>query len=316
MTPSLTALHAWRPDLRLCVLVEPAFAAALEGNPAVAEIILHSDFLSTVEKLRGHRFPVIFNHHGGPSSAFLTLAAGSPVRVCWERLRQFAWFYNVRVPDPARILGQDTVHSVEDRIATFYYAGLPRGPIPSMQVFPRPDAQQTVRQRLAEQGIAAGEPYVVVRPGAATLAKQWPAERFAELARWLADERKLNVVVDCGPGEGELAESIKPMLPRGVALLDSLGLRELIALVSGARLFVGNDTGPTHVAAAAGCRVAAIFSVTDPAIYGPWQAEHRVAQAPGLCPKCPGRPCYPSARNRCILSLDFDAVRAACEALL
>lgn len=315
LTPSFAALHAWRSDLRLCVLVTPAFASVLEGNPAVCEILLMRDFVSTARMLRARRFPVTYNQHGGPTSAFLTLAAGSPVRVCWARL-QFSSFYNVRVPDPAKLFGRREIHTVEDRIAHFYFTGLPRGTIPRADVFAQPDAVASIRNRLAERGIVPGQPYAVLRPGAAHFTKQWPVERFVEVARWLRKDSSLAAVFDTGPGEQHVAAAVRQLAGNEVILLDSLDVRELIALIAGARLFVGNDTGPTHIAAAAGCPTVAIFAATDPAIWGPWQVPHLVVQADALCDTCPPGRCYASGPSRCILTVDTRRVQEACAALL
>jgi heptosyltransferase-3 len=315
LTPPLAALHAWRPDLQLCVLVSPAVAPVLEGNPAVSEILTTRSFLSTARELRRRRFPVTYNQHGGPTSAFLTLAVGSPVRVCWARL-QFQSFYNVRVPDPAELFGRKEIHTVEDRIAHFYFTGLPRGAIPRTQVFPQPDAVAAVQKLLFEQGVSPGQPYAVLRPGAAALTKQWPLDRFFELARWLCDSAGLASVLDFGPDEAASAAAARGYAGSGVVVLASLRVRELIALISGASLFVGNDTGPTHIAAAVGCPTVAIFSATDPAIWGPWQVAHRVVEADALCDTCPPGRCYASERGRCILSVGTSRVQQACAALL
>ncbi|MBI3484756.1 MAG: hypothetical protein HY012_06345, partial [Acidobacteria bacterium] len=111
LTPALAALHAWRPDLRLSVLVEPPFAPVLEGNPAVAELLLHRDFFSTASSLRRRHFPVTFNQHGGPTSAFLTAAAGSPSRICWSHCR-FGFLYNQRIPDVGALDSRQHFHTV------------------------------------------------------------------------------------------------------------------------------------------------------------------------------------------------------------
>jgi ADP-heptose:LPS heptosyltransferase len=330
LTPALAALHAWRPDLRISVLVAPAFASVLEGHPAVAEVIPMRGFLSTARALRRRRFAVTYNQHGGPTSAFLTFAAGSPVRVCWARLR-FQFFYNVRVPDPAAFFGRAAIHTVEDRIAHFYFTGLPRVPIPPARVFPQPDAVAAVRKALSEHGISPGQPYAVLRPGAASPDKQWPIERFVELARWLHQSRGLPSVIDLGPGEDKLgfvlmAQAVPPCIAvastapadAGIEIptLKHLGVRELIALIAGARLFVGNDTGPTHIAAAVGCPTVAVFAATDPLIWGPWRVAHRVVEAEALCDTCPPGRCYASGRRRCILSVSTSRVQRACSELL
>src|ERR1700752_5125462 len=80
-TPVIAALNAWRPDLRIYVLVEERFAGVLEGNPAITEVLIARDFGETARTIRKHRFHIVYNQHGGPRSALLTAASGSSVRV-------------------------------------------------------------------------------------------------------------------------------------------------------------------------------------------------------------------------------------------
>ena len=128
-TPAISALHSWRPDLRICALIERRFAAALEGNPAVSEVLWSGDFASTAAALRRRNFPMVFNQHGGPRSALLTAASGSGHRVGWKGF-QFSFAYNVAAPDAAEFYGTPIVHTVEHRMSQFYWTGLPRGPPP------------------------------------------------------------------------------------------------------------------------------------------------------------------------------------------
>jgi ADP-heptose:LPS heptosyltransferase len=315
LTPALAALHAWRPDLRLCVLVEPARAAILEGNPAVTEIFLLRGFLSAARELRRRRFSIVFNQHGGPTSALLTAAAGAPVRVCWAH-RQFSFVYNVLVPDAAAAGVGRKLHTVEHRLTQFYWTGMPRGPIPPAKVYPQFDAMAAVRQKLAERGVAPGQPYAVLHPGAAFFTKRWSLEGFAETARWLRAEHGLATVFVLGPGDQEIASSLRQRLDSQSVLLDSLPLRELIGLLAPARLFVGNDSGPAHLAAAPGNPVVVIFGSSDSATWRPWQVAHRVVQNDFPCNPCRGDRCYAFDQPRCILSVTPNQVREACEALL
>ena len=160
-TPAIAAIHSWRPDLRISVLVETRFAAVLEGNPAITELIFSSGgAFATAAKLRARHFPVVFNQHGGPRSAILTGFSDSPQRVGWTGY-QYSFMYNVHAPDAQEFYGAEAVHTVEHRISQFYWAGLPRGPIPNADVFPQPDAVASVAWKLAEKGIGPGTPYAV-----------------------------------------------------------------------------------------------------------------------------------------------------------
>ena len=310
LTPAITAIHSWRPDLRLNVLVEPFCAPVLEGNPAVAETLLMGDFFSAVSCLRRLHFPVVYNQHAGPTSALLTAAIGAPKRVCWTR-RQFSFVYNVLVTDPG-----NKIHTVEHRIEQFYATGLPRGPIPPACIYPQQDARSTIANKLAELGISPGAPYAVIHPGGKYFTKRWAVGNFVALARWLKKTHGLEPIFSAGGNETEIANELRKLSGGEFALMDSFDLRHLIALIAGARIFIGNDSGPTHIATATGRPAVAIFGSSSSVHWRPWQTAHRVVQNDFPCNPCPGDRCYAFAEPRCILSITLDQVCDACSSLL
>jgi heptosyltransferase-3 len=313
--PALAALRAWRPDLRLSLLLDPFCEPLLEGNPIVSEVLLRRGFLATVRQLRRRRFAAVFNMHGGPTSALLTALSGSPVRVCWAG-RQFSFAYNGQVPLLLSPNGPGEMHTVEHRLTQFRWTGLPEGPIPSATIYPRPDVVAAMRQRLAQKGIAPGQRYAVLRPGASAANKRWPVERFAQIARWLREAHGLAPVVNLGPGDEGIASAVEQHLAPVSVVLGSLDLRDLIALLAGATLFVGNDTGPTHIASALGRPCAVVFGASHAAIWRPWKTAHRVVQNKFPCEGCPAGRCAAFSESRCILTVTVDQVRQACEELL
>jgi heptosyltransferase III len=310
LTPALSAVHAWRPDLRLCVLVEASCVPVLEGNPAVAEILVMGGFFSTAVKLRRWRFPVVYNQHAGPTSALLTASIGARKRVCWTR-RQFSFAYNVLVTDPG-----DKIHTVKHRIEQFYATGLPRGPIPPVSVYPQHEARAAVVKKLADAGIAPGAAYAVIHPGGKYFTKRWAVQNFVSLARWLKKTNGIAPVFSAGGNETAITNELRKECRGEFALMDSLELRQLIALVAGARIFIGNDSGPTHIATAVGRPVVAIFGSSSSVHWRPWQTAHRVVQNDFPCNPCPGDRCYAFAEPRCILSVTLEQVQQACAALL
>ena len=316
-TPAIAALHSWRPDLRISVLVEPRFAAVLEGNPAIAEPLFSSgSAIETARKLRARHFSVVFNQHGGPRSAILTGFSGSKWRVGWAGY-QYSFLYNVHVPDAKEFYGREAVHTVEHRISQFYWAGLPLGPIPNARVFPQPDAAQSIARKLAEKGIAPGAPYAVLQPGARLPEMRWPVARFAQLARWLREQHGIASVVNRAARETDIAVEIQREM-RDCAVIPNPppDLHELIALVAGSRIVIGNDSGPMHVAAALQRPSVAIFSVSDPVQWHPWQSPHRVVQTGATFRHPRGDKSIVASNSHSISSIAFEEVRDACENLL
>jgi heptosyltransferase-3 len=315
-TPAIAALHSWRPDLRINVLVEPSFAPVLEGNPAIAELLFSRGLGETALDLLRRKFPIVFNQHGGPRSAMLTGASGSPLRVGWAGY-QYSFLYNVPVPDAQEFYGAPAVHTVEHRISQFYFTGLPRGPVPRTQVFAQPDAIASVAGKLAEKGIAAGTPYAVLQPGARLPEMRWPVAKFAEIARWLREKHGIASVANLGARDDEIATEVRNEMGNCAVMLDSqLDIRELIALVAGSCIFVGNDSGPAHLAATLLRPSVVIYSVTDPVQWRPWQAEHRIVQTGATFDHPRGDKAIVASNPRAISSITVDEVRQSCEELL
>jgi heptosyltransferase-1 len=135
---------------------------------------------------------------------------------------------------------------------------------------------------------------VILNPGAGWGAKQWPAERYGGIAKALAN-RGVSSIINFGPGEDEFAR-LAEKTSGGAACALSFSVGELIALTRRARLFIGGDTGPMHLAAALHIPVVALFGPTDPARNGPSRTKsivlrnqasrtslsHRTEPDPGL----------------------------------
>ncbi|MGH9734878.1 MAG: glycosyltransferase family 9 protein [Candidatus Acidiferrales bacterium] len=314
-TPAIAAIHAWRPDLQIHILAEPRFAAVFEGNGCISKVILSAGFSETSRVLRRERFPVVFNQHGGPRSALLTLASGSKHRVGWKGF-QFSFAYNLRVPDAQEFYGKPVVHAVEHRMSQFYWTGLPRGPLPNAQVFPQADAIERVGEILARGGIDRGAKYAVLQPGARLASMRWPAEKFAEIARWLRAECDIASVVNLSSADTEIASGIRNALRDCAVIPDPLSIRELIALIAGSRVLVGNDSGPVHLAAATGRPSVVIYGPTNPEQWHPWQTEYRPIHTDAVFDPKRGDKSLAVRESRSISSIETDEVRSACVELL
>lgn len=136
----------------------------------------------------------------------------------------------------------------------------------------------------ATAALPPGAPYLVLAPTANWPDKMWPGERFAALARALGpDLPGARPVVLAGPGKAERdrAATLLAALPEAVDLVGRLSLTEVGALLAGAALFVGNDSGLSHLAAAAGCPTLCLFGPTDPVGAAPLGRAAAWIGAPG-----------------------------------
>lgn len=121
--------------------------------------------------------------------------------------------------------------------------------------------------------------YAIINPGAGWGAKQWPAERYGEVAKLLSEQAGLRSLINYGPGEEDMARAAEAA-SGGTARSITGSIAELISIMKGARLFVGGDTGPMHLAAILDVPVVAIFGPTDPRRNGPYGTPSVVLRSP------------------------------------
>jgi heptosyltransferase-1 len=168
-------------------------------------------------------------------------------------------------------------------------------------------AEALIDQRLLELGI--GE-FAILNPGAGWGAKRWPASCYGEVARALAAQG-LRSILNYGPGEEELVREAEAASD-GTARAMGCSITELIALTRRARLFVGGDTGPLHLAAALQVPVVAIYGPTDPARNGPYRTRSIVLRSSESVTSHARR----AEADNGLLAIDSDAVVRAARALL
>jgi len=145
--------------------------------------------------------------------------------------------------------------------------------IPDVEFTRDPSAEEKIETIL--KGASA---FAILNPGAGWGAKQWPAERYGEVARELAG-LGLKSLVNFGPGEEDLARAVESTSNQSAQAV-SCSIAELISLTRRAKLFVGGDTGPMHLAAALHVPVVGIFGPTNPARNGPFQTASVILRSP------------------------------------
>jgi ADP-heptose:LPS heptosyltransferase len=249
-TPALSLLKQARPDLQVAVVVEDAFAPVFAGNPDVDQILAPN--AGSLGRFRPH---LALNLHGGATSVRLMLAAASSLRAGFGHFR-FQPMYNVRIPRAQEILSVDrTVHTAEHLASAVFYLGVPQAEIPRARLFAAPHSRQ--------------RPYVVLHPFASEPAKTWPRENFLAVANHLNDDLGLEPLFVGGASDDLSAFG-------SYTCFQGAPLEEVKSLVAGAALFVGNDSGPAHIAAAFGRPVVVLFGSSDIENWRPWRTENVV----------------------------------------
>jgi len=250
-TPALDILKRCRPDLRIAVFVENRFREVFEGNPHLAEI-----HLPELSALRRFRPQLCLNFHGGTRSAWMTELSGARYRAGFGHYRQ-QFVYNVQIPRAQEILHVDrTVHTAEHLASAIFFLGAPVCEIPRAKLFAAGYAPPTLESRSA-----------VIHPVAATPEKTWAPANFLGVAAQLVDSGITPVFT------GSPEDDLTPF--RQYRTLQS-SLSALQSAMAAASLFVGNDSGPAHMAAAFGVPSVVVFGPSDPAIWGPWRTTGEV----------------------------------------
>ena len=253
-TPALALLKTHRPDLKIGVVVEDRFRALFEGSPNVDEILPPA--ARAVAKWHPR---MALNLHGGSRSMWLTAASGAAIRAGFAH-HAYSFLYNAKIPRAQEILGDDRrVHTAEHIASAMFWMGVPRTEIP--------------RARLAASPALQAGAYAVIHPFASTPEKTWPAESFIAVAGHLREKAGLEPVFLAGPSDD-------PGAFAGFHVVRNAPLAEVKSLLAGAQLFVGNDSGPAHVAAAFGVPVVVLFGPSDPVNWAPWRTEGHVLTNP------------------------------------
>lgn len=194
----------------------------------------------------------------------------------------------------------------------------------SLDLWLTPQEQEEARQRLARLGLGPGELLITLAPGASKPGRQWPINRFGELGAWLIRTYGGRLLVVGGLGDEPLGRTLAQTLGEGVInLTGQTTLRQTAALISFSQFFVGNDSGPMHLAAAGGVPVVEISSFPrlgqplhprSPARFGPWGVPHRILQPAGPTPPCT-EACL-ATEPHCILEVAVAQVQGAVAELL
>jgi heptosyltransferase-3 len=320
--PLIQALHAWRGELHLDVLVEAPFAPVFRNHPAVHETLNlragnrpagWSKHRTALEVLR-RRYPAILNLHGGPTSLILTLAGCARVRIGQAGFRN-PWLYNVHLPPSDIVWKRTDLHTVEHQLTIMRWLGLPTAAGHGPGLCVGDAAREAVAQRLGKAGIAPGA-YIQIHPTAMLPTKQWAAENFAHLADALSADYGLPVVFTAGPGEVRVLEQVRAGARRDHFYWADLKLEELFALISGCRLFIGNDSGPAHAAAALRKPVVVVWGSSNHVAWRPWDTRYELVRSDLPCMPCPGYSCAAFGDSRCIRRIPMETVAEACRRIL
>jgi heptosyltransferase-1 len=254
-----------------------------------------------LREIRAQRYDAAADFQGALKSAFFARASKAEAILGFQRPRE----------GPARLFYGLTVSGEGTHVIEQYFS-LGEAIAGSKLPHSAPGLPRDEHAELSTEGMLSsiGNSFVLLNPGAGWGAKQWPAERYGQLSLALS-RCGYKPVINFGPGEEEIAAKVREA-SGGVAQPLACSISELIALIRRARLFIGGDTGPMHLAAALRVPVAALFGPTDPARNGPYGTRSIVLRHAASKTSLS----HTSALDPGLLNISADEVIAAARELL
>lgn len=320
--PLIDSLKQWRPDLQIDVLIEAPYAQVFAHHPAIHDslIVRSRNFpqaggwpraKAAVEILK-RRYAAAMNLHGGATSKIFMLCSSAKLRI-GEADHRASWIYNAPIPSSSIIWGRPSLHTIEHQLSLLRWLGIPcrtnlAGSLPI-----DPDAKERIRRRLAQAGIGR---FILIHPTATLATKQWSTGNFARLGSQLRNRHGMAILYTAGSNETQVLQEIKEETAGSHFYWQDLPLEDLFALIDSCRLFIGNDSGPTHAAAALGKPIVAVWGSSNFAAWRPWSAHYEVVKSDLPCMPCPGYACRAFDEPRCIARIEVSEVLEACERIL
>lgn len=316
--PAVRYLRAAAPEAEIHWAVDTRFAGLLEGNPGIAKVVslpirewkrrpgspaTWREAIRAVGLLREGKYDLAIDLQGNIKSGVVTYLSGAPLRYGFPREtareRQNLWFTNRRPP------AEETDRHVTQmilRVASAPFGGHFRlddlkGEIPNTR------EEIAAAERLLSDALPGTAPRLAVHPGTTWNTKRMDPAFWAEAVRLLRGKfPSMGVFLSWGSDrEREECLAIRELAGGKVALLPRLGYKALAAAYRGCGHLIGPDTGPLHLAAAAGAKTVSVYRATDGNRNAPVGPDHRFVQAPLPCTACLRRECPRDAECRAAL---------------
>lgn len=310
--PALRALHSRFPDAEITVLARPWVAALYDGECSIHRVVpLEGGRWRTPRQLRRERFDLAVLFPNSLESAAQVFLTGARRRVGYARDgRSLLLTTAVRIPKPGEIPAHERYYWLEMLRRAGMIETLPE--VTEILFDGIDEARERGQQLFRERGI--DRPVVGVSPGAAFgTAKRWLPERFAESAALLGQRLGGSVAVFGSHAERELCEQIA-VVSGGENLAGETSLRQFIDMTAACLLFLTNDSGAMHIAAALAVPSVTVFGPTDETGTSPSGRHARIVREPVDCAPCKLREC--PIDHRCMTRVSVERVVAEAERLI
>lgn len=287
--PALRSIREKFPRARITVAVGKTGAEVInlsgyaDDTLVVDRVALRDGFkpisllrvFELVREVRRRKFDFVIDLHSLSETNILGFLSGAPQRLYSRRHgRSLDYLANFRPRPPAEVESSER-HLIDRYLDVLIPLGV-RGAdrIPRLTTGKVEDA--AIEQVLNKARVVAGAPLVGLFPGAGHPCRRWPLDKFADLADYLIRNDGVRVVLFAGPEEHALVQEMRSVFPPNTLIMDKLTIPQLAAALARLAVFVSNDTGPMHIAAAVGTPVVAILDRPTPHGFVPIDDHHRV----------------------------------------
>lgn len=317
-TPVLTALRERFPAARLTMAVNRGTEDMVKYNSDLNDVLVVerggiASQLGVFRQVRQRRFDCVIDLTDGDRAALLTWFSRAPIRIGFnDEHRWRGRLYTTIVPARSAV-----VHRVERDLAALIPLGFEAKP-GQVVLHTSKDDGDAADRLLLELGVmepngVLRKPLVMFHPGARYWFKAWPAERFAALADRLSETYGCQILVGGTVQDSELADTIvNQSASKPISIAGRVTLLQFASLIKRCRLFIANDNGAMHMAAAIGTPVVGLFGPSNPAEWGPRGGPAQVVYKGMDCRQCFHPTCLRGEEN-CMKQITVDEVVAAAE---
>ena len=287
--PTISILKEKVPEVKIYWIVKEHIYPILEFFPYMEEIIpvrKGEKWTKLIKKLKEKDFDVAMDFQGLIKTGILTHLSGAKIKIGWGKneIKELPGtiFYNIKINAPEK------KHIVQKSIKFLKSLGIEDvNGLPEIKINFPPALKEKVEKKIERE--FKGKKFVILNPGGKWHTKRWAPENFSELANFIKEKYPFEISVIYGNDEKKLAEKIREKAPF-VKLFD-LNLEELFFFISKCEVYVGGDTGPTHMASLLNKKIVAIYGPTSPERNGPFNREFRIAYKNLECSPCYRRKC-------------------------
>jgi ADP-heptose:LPS heptosyltransferase/glycosyltransferase involved in cell wall biosynthesis len=335
--PFLRELRRFLPGAEIVLVVQPGMFNLVEKCPYINEALpfhwrivkdwktaFRGHVLWWLEASRlarrslwKHHFDMAvslrWNNDASQAAALILMyASGAGHRIAYANSPND--FMSSRLGDVNRLTTQGPVrgapkHEIERQLDILRFLG-GRPEETGLEVWTAPEDERFAKNLLDQHGLARAGLLVALAPGAAWAFRRWPLDRFIELGRWLQEDYKAYILIIAARSEQRLALQLEKGLQSRltVNLAGQTTLREMASILKHCQLFIGNDSGPMHVAAASGVPSVGLFGPGEYERFRPWGNGHEVIRLGLSCNPCSENCQF--AEARCIKGITVSQVKS------